>query len=183
MKCELYNDSEEWRDIPGYEGLYQASSFGEIRSVDREQKVIWKGKTITKQVKGKHLKQRDHNSGYLVVWLSKFGKVKPFTVHRIIAKVFLNNGNSADEVNHLDGNKKNNRVENLEWCSRSENINHMYSALQKGRGGKRIVCVETNQTFASITEAAQAVNRTDGAIHHALKNSNRKAGGYHWKWA
>lgn len=100
-------DMEEiWSDIPNYEGLYKISNFGRIMNN-----------------KGLILKQYIQNSGYYIVHLSN-GKRKAFTTHRLVATVFIKNTENKDYVNHIDGNKSNNNIENLEWCTGQENMQH-----------------------------------------------------------
>ena len=106
---------EIWRDIDGYEGKWQASNNGNIRSLDH---VVRFGNN-QRIAKGQVLKFNKHRSGYLLVHVGK-----KRTVHRIIATVFIPNPNNLPEVNHIDGNKTNNFVNNLEWCSRKENVKH-----------------------------------------------------------
>lgn len=109
---------EIWKDVPGFEGYYQASSFGRIRSVDRI--------TNSRTAYGKILKQSLQNSGYRFVGLAKNGKTKSSLVHRVVAISFLELVDGKTYVNHKDGDKENNNVNNLEWCSFSENIKHSY---------------------------------------------------------
>ncbi len=102
--------TEIWKDIPGYEGLYQASSFGNIRSLN------WRKQNIVR-----NLYLKPHNKGYLQVELSKGGKKKMITVHRLVALAFIPNPDNLPVINHKDENKNNNNVENLEWCTFSYN--------------------------------------------------------------
>lgn len=113
---------EIWKDIPGYEGIYEVSNKGRIRSIDRI--VVTKaGWTQTKY--GQVIKfGQPINSGYIKVDLHKNGKAKPFLVHRIVAEVFLENPNGCETVNHKDENKLNNSADNLEWCTQMYNNNY-----------------------------------------------------------
>ena len=101
---------EEWRDIVNYEGIYQVSSCGRIRSFQR-------GKV-------KLLKPQVTEDGYLYVCPFKNGNTKNFFIHILVAQAFISNHEGEREVNHIDGNKSNNSVENLEWSTPSENKNH-----------------------------------------------------------
>ena len=102
---------EEWRDIKGYEGLYQVSNLGRVKSLDR-------------YVINKSNKQQYYNGKILT--LSKNNSQKTIPVHILVAKTFIPNPESKPEVNHIDGNKTNNCVSNLEWVTRSENELHAY---------------------------------------------------------
>lgn len=114
---------ETWKNIPGYENLYQVSNLGNVKSVDRIVRQ-WNGYNYSEKIyKGTILKQYD-NKGYKRVLLYKNGKVKNYFVHRLVAQVFIPNPQKLSQVNHKDENKINNNVENLEWCSSTYNINY-----------------------------------------------------------
>lgn len=128
---------EEWRDIVGYEGIYQVSNTGLVRSLDRLRK--HKGNNVVK-IKGVTLKGYVSDStGYRMVGLSKNGNAKTFTVHRLTATHFLENIKNKPQVNHIDCDKLNNRIDNLEWSTSSENTKHAYDNNLIGilRGEKR----------------------------------------------
>lgn len=110
------NSEEIWKDIIGYEGLYQVSSLGRVRSLDRydSRNCFWEGRI---------LKLYTRKGGYLFVQLHLNGKGKNYLVHRLVAIAFIPNPDNLPEVNHLDEDKTNNRVENLEFCDRKYNIN------------------------------------------------------------
>lgn len=109
---------EIWKDIKDFEGLYQGSNCGRAKSLDR----YVKGKGHSLQFKkGRILKPMKDPNGYLKVNLCKDGKVKAFTVHRLVAEAFLPNPHNYPCVNHKDENKQNNNVSNLEWCSAQYN--------------------------------------------------------------
>lgn len=122
---------EEWRDIVGYEGWYQASNFGNIRSLSRE--VCGKsrhGNLFTRFTKAKTLKpKRGGNTDYWYVSLCKNNEVKYQSIHRLVAIAFIDNPECKAEVNHIDGDKQNNSIHNLEWTTRSENLLHRYRVL------------------------------------------------------
>ena len=118
---------ENKKEIPGYEGLYYCNSSGEVFSIDRV--VVYSNGTTVKH-KGRKLMQ-EKAKGYLRVSLSKNNKVKRFLVHRLVACCFIDNVDGKICVNHIDGNKENNHVSNLEWVSHSENEQHSYLSLGK----------------------------------------------------
>ena len=118
------------RDIPGYEGLYAATEDGRIWSYRSK----------------KFLKPRITNSGYCRVALYKDGKAKDFLVHRLVVEAYLPNPDNLPQVNHLDEDKTNNALLNLEWITAAENVN--YSQARK------VICVETDEIFDSMTLAA-----------------------------
>ena len=110
---------EIWKDIEGYEGLYQVSNFGRVKSLDRY--VLRNGNSLF--VNGIVLSQLN-NRGYLTVRLCNSGKYKNYLVHRLVANAFIRNDNNYSEINHIDENKHNNHVDNLEWCDRKYNVNY-----------------------------------------------------------
>lgn len=109
----------EWKDIPGYEKLYQANKYGQIRGIQRYKN-------------GRILVEHKNSSGYSRVCLFKNGKRYKPLVHKLIAITFIPNPENKPVINHKDGNKQNNCVDNLEWTTQSENVKHSYAnGLQK----------------------------------------------------
>lgn len=150
---------EEWRDIKGYEGKYQISNLGRVKSL-RDSHNNYREKYIKSRIR----------RGYLSVTLCNKGKQKQFLVHRLIAEAFIPNPNNYPQVNHKDENKLNNNIENLEWCTvlynncygtrlkrvgekNSGKGNAMYGKPSPNR--KKVKCITTGETFDSITEAAK----------------------------
>lgn len=112
---------EVWKDIEGYEKLYQVSNFGNVKSLDHyasngKKEILYKGKTLQQQ---KHKK-----TGYLSVELSKNNKQKRIMVHRLVARAFIDNPNKMPCINHIDEDKTNNKAQNLEWCNHKYNNNY-----------------------------------------------------------
>lgn len=182
-------EKEEWRDISGYEGFYQASSLGKIRSVDRR---CWNGKTMA-LMKGKILKLAfsGDDRKYLVAHLSKYHKQKTFSVHRLIAHAFLPNPDNLPEVNHKDENPSNNRVSNLEWCTRSYNTNYgthneKLRNTKSARYGKPILQFDLLGNFISeyptLMAAERATGFHNGNISHCCRGDCSYAYGYVWKF-
>ena len=108
---------ETWRDIEGYEGIYQVSDLGNVRSLDRE---LADGRKL----KGKPRKSVLDKDGYPRVSLHKNGKQRNFLIHRLVAQAFIPNPDNKPEVNHTQGVKTDNRVSELEWCTSKENTEH-----------------------------------------------------------
>lgn len=117
---------EIWKDIEGYEGYYQVSSLGRVRSLDR---VVINSKNVCRKHTGKILKINFIADGYLGCSLYKNRRMKTARIHRLVAKMFIKNNGNKKCVNHKNGIKTDNRVDNLEWCTHSENMNH---AVQNG---------------------------------------------------
>ena len=145
---------EIWRPVVGYEGLYEVSNTGRVRSLDRY--VKGKGYRLHK---GKVLSPIKNKDGYLTVNLCCNGKIQHKTIHRLVIQTFIPNPDNLPEVNHLDEDKTNNSVDNLEWCTCSYNNN--YGTLRERiskRMSKAIVCVELNKLFYSQKEASKSMN-------------------------
>lgn len=176
---------ERWKDIPGYEDYYLASSFGRIMSI-APGRAKTRGRILSPRSDGR-------KDGYLTVCLYKGGTKHYKKVHRLVASAFLSTSGDGYQVNHKDGDKKNNHIENLEWLSAKENVRHAYKlGLNAHRGHKYrkpIRCVETGEEFQSAVEAARKMglgsspavgggNIRDSITGRALA---RRAYGYHWE--
>ena len=159
LKCEI------WKPVSGYEDLYEISNFGNVKSIRN----------------GKILAKCNHKGGYFLVSLKKDGAHSMKSIHRLVATAFIENPLKLRDVNHKDGNKKNNHVDNLEWVSHSENIKHSYSVLKRKRKYNPVVCIETGEVFDNMKEASFFAGVSRGAIQHAVDGITKKAGGYSWK--
>src|SRR3990167_2906059 len=129
---------ETWKDILGYEGLYQVSNLGRVKSLSKL-KINGQFTHITKE---KILININNKTGYLQVNLTR-NTQKVFSVHRLVAQAFIPNPENKPQTNHKDGNKKNNHIDNLEWATVSENGIHSYRVLgnvawQKGGRGEKM---------------------------------------------
>lgn len=148
---------EEWRKIKGYD-RYEVSNYGRVRN---------KEKLIMKQ----HYKKR----GDAVITLSKNGKKKTFRVARLVAKAFLEEDKTRNEVNHIDGNPRNNHVSNLEWVTSSENTIHAYKlGLMPKQSPVALYCVSENRlyTFKTQREACRFLGRSKNFINERIKRED-----------
>lgn len=155
-------DDEIWKPVVGFEGIYEVSNIGRVKLLYRE---YYPGDYPTKRVmKNKILDIRIRPDGYLTVWLSKqMRDGKHYFIHRLVSEAFINNFLNKKEVNHIDGHKTNNFVSNLEWATRSENIQHAVdNGLIKPRKGadnknsRVLLDTKTGIFYECIREAADA---------------------------
>lgn len=189
-------EGEDWRDIPGYEGYYQVSNWGRVRCLER---FVYRGKShkgvdIYQRVDARILALHNTATGYHSVMLHKEGKTKRVLIHRIVALVFIPNTLFRPEINHKDGNRKNNLVwvnedgtideskTNLEWCNRIENLLHASRVLHSMKyHGKPVRCVETNEVFPSIRCAAIHYGVSATNLGNSIRGKGQKrCAGYHW---
>lgn len=187
---------EEWRDIKGWEGFYQVSNFGRVKSVAREAFSTPFGKGDgSRLIPEKILSSQDWN-GYVSVSLSKsthesgasIRKQKHALVHRLVAEAFISNPENKPQVNHIDRNKKNNNVDNLEWVTGFENQRHWRRQfdnppVDKSRWSKCVRCVESGVEYESLLDAARKTGINYSGICRVVKHipKYRTAGGYHWE--
>lgn len=178
---------EKWVPCPGLEGFYEVSDFGRVRSLDRV--FIEEYLNRKRPRRGQMLRQNLNNHGYDQFTVKVNGKVKCFKVHRLIAIAFIPNPENKPTVNHKNGVRHDNMVENLEWATLSEQQIHSYGQLGKkaaflGKFGsqhnksKAIICVTTGKTYGSIREAERDLGVHNGTICAVLSGRLSHAGGY-----
>ena len=175
--------SEEiWKDIEGYEGIYQVSSFGRVRSLDRYIQ------PYTHFCRGRILKPRKRPT-YLSVKLSNEGILKCMYVHRLVAHAFIPNPNNLSDINHKDEDKTNNRVDNLEWCTHKYNINYgtAKERIRNSMPNKKVVIQMSLQgefiaEYPSVTDAAKAINVSRKSIYRYCQGKRIASCGYKWKF-
>ena len=177
---------EIWKDIKGYEGLYQVSTLGRVRSLDH---------IATKKGQGEH-----HYKGrVLKYWINKYGycniglshpitkKVTHYRVHRLVAFAFVEGYAGDKDVNHIDENKQNNRSDNLEWVSRKQNINHgTHNARATGHNKRKILQFTLDGIFVkewdSMVSAAKSVGVSKNSIFCCCNGLSKQSKGYVWKY-
>lgn len=170
---------EEWRDVVGYEGLYKVSSLGRVYSCERT--IHYKNCSYIK--KGKILKPSVGTHGYYYLILCVNSKQRVETVHRLVAKAFISNIENKKQVNHIDENKLNNKVDNLEWVTQQENLtygnvhNRKYKKVSMfSKGGKKL------EEFNSLQEAEIKTGVKTASISACLTGRTKTAYGYIWKY-
>lgn len=185
-----YNiDKEVWKDIKGYKGLYQISNTGKVKSLPRE---LWNGSGYFIKPEAV-LKPNPQVSGYLNVHLYKDKVRKPFAIHRLVAKHFIGLPEDKKEVNHIDGDKTNNNVDNLEWLSGKENMRHaiengLWKSMKKGEGGKTVKQFDLDgkyiATYPSTTMAGEQFSKhASSSIARACRGEYEVSYGYKWEYA
>ena len=174
---------EEWKDIEGYEGYYQVSNMGNVKSLNYRH-----------TSKERILKPQKNNDGYLNVQLYQDGKGKIYKVHRLVATAFCENQMGYTEVNHINEDKSDNRAENIEWCSRSYNINygtHNKRSAEKRRNDPRMSkpVIGINKVSGLILEfpSTREAERMTGINHNNIikccQGKANSAGGHIWFYA
>ena len=179
---------EIWRDInfEDYGEYYQVSNYGNVRSKDRYVKANKNGGI--KLLKGQPMKltvnkayRNDAKTGYTVVNLRKEGKNKVAVVHRLVALTFIPNDDTTKEfVNHIDGDKTNNTVENLEWVTTGENNQHAFNTGLRNPRGVRVEQCDLNNNliavYKSVTEASKQTGISRGSISHNINGRQKTCG-------
>ena len=157
-------EKEIWKDIEGYEGLYQVSNLGRVKSLN-----------YRKTGKEKCLVLNKNRDNYLQVCLCKNGETDYPYVQRLVLEAFDSNPDNLPEVNHKDKNRENNRLDNLEWISHQDNIDYSLS--------KKILCVETGVVYISSCEAERQTMVNQQNIIKCCQGKRKTAGKYHWKYS
>jgi hypothetical protein len=159
--------TEIFKDITGYEGIYQISNLGNVKRLYK------------KNPNGIILKQLDNGAGYCYVGLSKNNKLKNHYIHRLVAQYFIDNPNNLQQVNHINGIKKDNRIENLEWCTQSYNNTHaiktglrVHKKGDDNKKSKKIINIETGEIYHSALTLSLNIGVSRITLHSWL-NGNR----------
>lgn len=179
-------DEEEWRDIQDYEGLYQVSNFGRVRSLGLRNK-------NANNERIKLLKPGVTGIGYNMITLCN-GKLKQKLVHRLVAQAFIPNTKNYPIINHIDGNKLNNKVNNLEWCTQKQNIQHSFKnglQISKLKGGTippvKIKQYDLDNNFIkewdSMTKIQKELGISTALIWKCCRGIYKKSRGFIWKYS
>lgn len=176
---------EEWRDIKGYEGKYQVSNFGFVKSLQR-----WDNFNNRVQKRERILKQNKNRKGYMKVKLYNEEGKKTLSVHRLVAIAFIENPENKEQINHIDGNKANNRLDNLEWCTNKENQIHARKCGLSDncrKKGKKIFQYDLQNNFIreweNIKTASVSLGICSSGISNCCKGILKSAGRYKWSYA
>lgn len=178
----MHLNDEYWKPVVGFEGLYEISNKGLVKTIPSKERY---------RPSQCGIKSHQINFGYCVVGLFKEGKPFYKRVHRLVAEAFIPNPDKKPCVNHKNGIKTDNRVENLEWCTYSENEEHSYKVLGKNIKGikktfknginekcKKVLCIENNITYNSIKDAAISLKIHRANITAQINGRLKTTGGY-----
>ena len=166
---------EIWKDIEGYEGYYQISSFGMVKATSR---IYIDSLNRRRFIKEKYLKISVIYSGYCCVLLNAKNK-KSFSIHRLVAKAFIPNPLKLPQVNHKNGDKLNNTVANLEWVTASENIYHAHKIglrnQKRGRNNaaKKVINIENGHVYGCVSDASESIGLKRETLVAMLTGRNR----------
>lgn len=180
-----YFEEEQWATVSGFEGLYEVSDFGRVRSCERDCMDATSGKK-NRKVFNKLIEGHDDGHGYLQVQLNKDGKTYVKYIHRLVAEAFIPNPENKPEVNHKDGKKFHNEASNLEWCTRPENIQHSiliglrelnaFQQAGKQATSRKCMCIETGKVYSSRKEASRDMGIWDTNICWSIRTGKPTKG-------
>lgn len=174
-------EKEIWKPIEGYEGIYEISNLGRVKSLARLD-------TIGRRIRERIMKCQPNKDGYLNITLKNENGKKTYLLHRLVAMHFVENPHGYDEINHIDVDPANPKASNLEWCTREYNVNYA-DAIEKTikANQKKVIQLSKDnryiKTHESIKDAAKEVKIPDSNITACCKGKRPSAGGFKWKYA
>ncbi|MDN4609149.1 NUMOD4 motif-containing HNH endonuclease [Sporosarcina highlanderae] len=169
----------EWRDVVGYEGIYEVSDTGEVRT--KEGKTTYTERHGVRKWKQRVLKQKVGKDNSCRVALWKDGKDRTWLVHRIVAKAFIPRVEGKEYINHIDGSRLNNNVDNLEWCDHTENNNHAFDTDLMTSHTKIVLLhngTKETHLFRSMAKASEFLGRNSGYVSGVLKKGKTEIDDY-----
>ncbi|MCH4169550.1 MAG: NUMOD4 motif-containing HNH endonuclease [Streptococcaceae bacterium] len=172
-------EQEKWKDLPGYEGIYQVSNLGNVRT--SKDKITFSKLHGERHWKQRILKPKTDKNGYKRVSLWKDGKEKTSLVHRLVAIAFLSKINGKDYINHIDGNPSNNNVANLEWCNHHDNLLHAFKNRLNQSPDPIVLFNKLDgktHFFYSKSKASEFLGRNKGYISNCLKRGKTSVENY-----
>ena len=182
--------AEEWRPVKGYDGLYEVSNLGRVRSLDRQiDRVSRYGNPFCIIAPGRILKLRPNGkNNYLFVELHDRDRKNCFLVHRLVADAFVPNPDNLHEINHKDENKHNNMPSNLEWCNRKYNMQYgtgiKRRAIKQGKSIEQLTPDGSHISFfCSISEAARVTGFHKSLLASTCRGKFKTAYGYKWRYS
>lgn len=168
---------EEWKPVKGYEGFYEASTMGRIRSVTR---YINRSRGGLQMSRGMVLRQ-NHNGSYYSVGISKYGKQKTVAVHKMVMEAFSQRPVWAEEINHINHNSLDNHLSNLEWCTVLQNRDHTYKDGNSKRA-RPVQRLNDGKVYRSMCEAAKDISATQSQIDKVCNGKMRQTHGYSFRF-
>lgn len=175
---------EVWKPVKGFEGLYEVSNFGRVKSLSRY--VRNSQDRGDRLIRSRFLKQCEDTEHYLLVGLHKDGKQTMRKVHRLVAEVFLDNPHNFPQVNHKDENPQNNKLPNLEWCSARYNNNYGHHTGRQARTcSKPIVQKTLTGQLVHVWPSINEAKRHGYSTFHMVaccKNKEKKYRGFKWQY-
>lgn len=170
---------ENWKDVPEYEGIYEVSDQGRVRT--KLGKTTYTKRHGVRKWKQRYLKNKTPKGREVRVSLWKDGKEKTWLVHRLVALAFIPKVDGKEYINHIDGNPKNNKVENLEWCNHTENNNHAFdNGLNKSN---QILLVDKKSgaphLFRSFSKASEFLGKNTGYLSNLKKRGKFELENYY----